>query len=263
MWGDMVSGPRRPRRPAARRRDGLRVGLRRLVSLRRALRRAGPGGRAVLGRAGDLELAQHPREAHQRADHLPPGRGRRAGPRRARATSTPTGATTATCSSGWSASPGLAFGAAVSWCLSANDDLDMAAALSAHVFEDPDRRTGRRRRGPGRRPPAGHAAVSQHVDARDEPLLPATPRRPRPDRKADRRRARRGGRLLRRRPRRRGRCRARLATTARCLVDEVRFSIDLVCAAGPRRPGPAARRRLDRLGPGGRAGATRCRRSTP
>jgi hexosaminidase len=33
--------------------------------------------------------------------------------------------------------PGLAFGAAVSWCHAANDNLDMAVALSAHVFDDP------------------------------------------------------------------------------------------------------------------------------
>jgi hypothetical protein len=32
--------------------------------------------------------------------------------------------------------PGLAYGAAVSWCLSSNGDLDLGAALSAHVFED-------------------------------------------------------------------------------------------------------------------------------
>jgi hypothetical protein len=33
--------------------------------------------------------------------------------------------------------PGLAYGAAVSWCLETNADLDLAAALSAHVFDDP------------------------------------------------------------------------------------------------------------------------------
>jgi hypothetical protein len=32
--------------------------------------------------------------------------------------------------------PGLAYGAAVSWCLDSNADLDLAAALSAHVFGD-------------------------------------------------------------------------------------------------------------------------------
>jgi hypothetical protein len=36
--------------------------------------------------------------------------------------------------------PGFAYGAAVSWCLEANADLDLSAALSAHVFRDP---TGR------------------------------------------------------------------------------------------------------------------------
>jgi hexosaminidase len=36
--------------------------------------------------------------------------------------------------------PALAYGAAVSWCLETNADLDLAAALSAHVFRDP---TGR------------------------------------------------------------------------------------------------------------------------
>jgi hexosaminidase len=33
--------------------------------------------------------------------------------------------------------PGLAYGAAVSWCLESNAELDLAAALSAHVFNDP------------------------------------------------------------------------------------------------------------------------------
>src|SRR5262249_32923390 len=32
--------------------------------------------------------------------------------------------------------PGWAYGAAVSWCLDANTDLDLAAALSAHVYDD-------------------------------------------------------------------------------------------------------------------------------
>jgi hypothetical protein len=36
--------------------------------------------------------------------------------------------------------PALAYGAAVSWCLASNADLDLAAALSTHVFDDP---TGR------------------------------------------------------------------------------------------------------------------------
>jgi hypothetical protein len=33
--------------------------------------------------------------------------------------------------------PGLAYGAAVAWCLAANADIDLAAALSAHAFADP------------------------------------------------------------------------------------------------------------------------------
>jgi len=33
--------------------------------------------------------------------------------------------------------PGFAYGAAVSWCLDANRDLDLAAALDAHAFADP------------------------------------------------------------------------------------------------------------------------------
>jgi hypothetical protein len=36
--------------------------------------------------------------------------------------------------------PGFAYGAAVSWCLESNADLDLGAALSTHVFRDP---TGR------------------------------------------------------------------------------------------------------------------------
>jgi hypothetical protein len=33
--------------------------------------------------------------------------------------------------------PGFAYGAAVSWCLDTNRDLDLAAALDAHAFDDP------------------------------------------------------------------------------------------------------------------------------
>lgn len=33
--------------------------------------------------------------------------------------------------------PGLAFGAAVSWCLDTNADIDLAAVLSVHAFDDP------------------------------------------------------------------------------------------------------------------------------
>jgi hexosaminidase len=33
--------------------------------------------------------------------------------------------------------PGFAFGAAVSWCLDANTDLDLASALSVHAYDDP------------------------------------------------------------------------------------------------------------------------------
>src|SRR5206468_6860251 len=33
--------------------------------------------------------------------------------------------------------PGFAYGAAVSWCLDANRDLDLAAAVATHVFDDP------------------------------------------------------------------------------------------------------------------------------
>jgi hexosaminidase len=33
--------------------------------------------------------------------------------------------------------PGLAYGAAVSWCLASNTELDLGAALSAHDFDDP------------------------------------------------------------------------------------------------------------------------------
>ena len=33
--------------------------------------------------------------------------------------------------------PGFAYGAAVSWCLEANTDIDLAAALSVHAYDDP------------------------------------------------------------------------------------------------------------------------------
>ena len=36
--------------------------------------------------------------------------------------------------------PGLAYGAAVSWCLESNGEIDLATALSTHVFDDPSGR---------------------------------------------------------------------------------------------------------------------------
>jgi len=39
--------------------------------------------------------------------------------------------------------PGFAYGAAVSWCLEANRDLDLAEALSAHAYGDPTGELGR------------------------------------------------------------------------------------------------------------------------
>ncbi len=39
--------------------------------------------------------------------------------------------------------PALAYGAAVSWCLETNADIDLASALSTHVFEDPTGRLAR------------------------------------------------------------------------------------------------------------------------
>src|SRR5437764_11691430 len=38
--------------------------------------------------------------------------------------------------------PGFAYGAAVSWCLDTNRDLDLAAALDAHAFDDPAGKLG-------------------------------------------------------------------------------------------------------------------------
>ncbi len=77
MWGDMFSGQPRPDRPPAGRRDGLRVGLRRLVPVRRAMRRVGRGRGAVLGGARNLELDEHARPRDQRQEHVPTGCGRR------------------------------------------------------------------------------------------------------------------------------------------------------------------------------------------
>ena len=62
------------------------------------------------------------------------------------------------------------------------------------------RGAGRGGAGPGRRPPAGHAAVPQHVDPGHEPLLPPAPGRTRPDRGHHGRGADGGGGVLRRRP---------------------------------------------------------------
>ena len=100
MWGDMVSGRVRPRRagcpPASRCASGATTtGIPSTSAARSWPRR----GRAVLGRARDLELAEHPGPAHQRRGPPAAGRPRRPSPTAARATSTPTGATTATSSS--------------------------------------------------------------------------------------------------------------------------------------------------------------------
>ena len=57
------------------------------------------------------------------------GRRRRGSRTAAAGSSTPTGATRATCSTCRSASPGLAYGAAVAWCVDSNRDLDLGAAL--------------------------------------------------------------------------------------------------------------------------------------
>ena len=48
---------------------------------------------------GTSSWLEHPGPHHQRPDHVPPRRRGRAGARRGRGTSTPTGATSATCSS--------------------------------------------------------------------------------------------------------------------------------------------------------------------
>ena len=104
--GRHAGGPGRPAGPPARRRHRVRVGLRRLAPLRRALRRPGRVGRAVLGGA----RARRPGSPFWAGS---PTRGRRAGRRPRRrwpterpATSTRTGATRATCSSPSSASRG-------------------------------------------------------------------------------------------------------------------------------------------------------------
>ncbi len=83
--------------------------------------------------------------------------------------------------------PGLAYGAAVSWCLEANGDVDLGPALSAHVFRDPTGRLAEAVLALG----DAHRLITpqfpEHVGARHEPLLPAVARRARPDRRADRR----------------------------------------------------------------------------
>src|SRR5205807_6419549 len=38
--------------------------------------------------------------------------------------------------------PGFAYGAAVSWCVDTNRDIDLAAALSAHAYRDPSGELG-------------------------------------------------------------------------------------------------------------------------
>ena len=136
MWGDMISGQAELVGSHPTRCDRVRVGLRRLVPLRRALRRAGRRRRRLLGGARHLELAQlaGPGDATLAAPAATPPKPR--WPTAPAATSTPTGATTGTSNSRSSVHPDLAYGAAVSWCLDANADLDLGAALSAHVFGD-------------------------------------------------------------------------------------------------------------------------------
>ena len=137
MWGDMVSG--RPdlvaSLPAGR--DGVRMGLRRLVSRSTSAAPSWPGrgcrsgwrpgpraGSSILGRITNARTtcrrAAAAALAHGGSGYL---------------------------NTDWGdighlqqsviSEPGLAYGAAVSWCLAANGDLDLGAALSTHVFGDP------------------------------------------------------------------------------------------------------------------------------
>ncbi len=117
MWGDMVSG--RADLVAALP-DGVTVcewGYDDWYPFDERCAVLADAGRAVLGRPGDLELAEHPRPAH--ATPAPPAVGPR--PRR-----WPTGRP-GYLNTDWGdnghlqqwviSEPGLAFGAAVSWCL--------------------------------------------------------------------------------------------------------------------------------------------------
>ena len=88
--------------------------------------------------------------------------------------------------------PGFAYGAAVAWCLDANADIDLGAALERARVRRPDRRARRRVAHDRRRAPLGHAADPEPLDPRDALVLPADPRRPRDQPRRHRRGARRG-----------------------------------------------------------------------
>ena len=135
---------RHPRQPPGARRPGCRTGSRSASGATRTGTRSRRGRAAlrrrraaVLGLPRHVELAVDPRPGDERRRQLRVGR---RPPRRrtaARGCSSPTGATWATSSTCRSASPALAYAAAVSWCLETNRDLDLGAALDVHVFDDP------------------------------------------------------------------------------------------------------------------------------
>ena len=84
LWGDMISGHADQ---VARLPDGVTVcewGYDDWYPFDERCAVLAEAERAVLGRPGHVELAEHPRSLHECADDLQPGRGRGAGARRLR-----------------------------------------------------------------------------------------------------------------------------------------------------------------------------------
>ena len=124
--------------------------------------------------------------------------------------------------------PGLAYAAAVSWCLDTNRDLDLRAALDVHVFDDPAGEIGGAMMALGdlhRVVTPQFPNLSMLVTA---PVLPAAAARSRLHRRADDRRAGGGGGAARGHDRQTlDRARPRRADGA-LVLDELRNAIALV-----------------------------------
>ena len=177
IWSDILAGEPGPPPGAPRRRDGVRVGLRRRSRrstrgprpTRRAARRSGP---RRARRAGSRSSAGS-RTCGRTTSRPSTRRSRTAGA----GSSTPTGATTGTSSTCRSASRASRTARRSRGAPTTNRDLDLGAALSTHCYDDPDRRARRDARRARRPVPRHHAEDDQRVHARAPALLAAARRR--------------------------------------------------------------------------------------
>ena len=140
IWGDMFSGDPELVAAGARRVSPCASGATTRRPVRRAHRHARRGRHSLLGGARYLELVEHRRARHQRGRQLPRSRWR---PRSRTAGH-------GFLNTDWGdhghlqqlpiSDPGFAYGAAVSWCLEANADIDLAARAQRARVRRPDRR---------------------------------------------------------------------------------------------------------------------------